>query len=335
MRNFKDSDSLVHIWNAALLKAKSNELEASLPFLISSQSGKAKALALGYKIELQRGEILKISVENSLDSSLVFIDLFEIEADSTLSEKPLVSNEWKVDSISYMIERSGFYKVVIQPELRDSLVYTTKIYSQPSFRFPVSGKGNAAMGSFWGVTRDGGKRLHEGIDIFAARGTPVLAATDGSISFTGNRGLGGKQVWLRDGLFGKSLYYAHLDSIMIATGTRVKKGDTLGLVGNTGNAKTTSPHLHFGIYTRSGAIDPLPFIKKQEIPISNNALTFTEARTKLQKNELRTGSSTAYKNLKSLTKGKVVDIVGKTQQWYHVRVADSLEGFMHQSLLQQ
>jgi murein DD-endopeptidase MepM/ murein hydrolase activator NlpD len=333
MRNFKDSDSLVLIWDAALLNAKSNQLEASLPFAISSQSGKAKASALGYTIELQKGEILKISVERNLDSSVVFIDLFEIEADATLSEKPLVSNEWKVDTISYKTQRSGFYKVVIQPELRDSLVYNTKIYTQPSFRFPVSGKGNVAMGSFWGVTRDGGKRSHEGIDIFAARGTPVLAATAGSISFTGNRGLGGKQVWLRDGLFGQSLYYAHLDSIMIATGARVKRGDTLGLVGNTGNAKTTSPHLHFGIYTRSGAIDPLPFIKKQEIPISISPLTFTQARTKLQKNELRTGASTTYENLKSLSKDQLVEIVGKTQQWYHVRLADSLEGFMHQSLL--
>ena len=60
-----------------------------------------------------------------------------------------------------------------------------------------------------------------------------------------------------------SVYYAHLDEQLVSQGQRVKKGDTLGLVGNTGNAKHTPPHLHFGIYTYNGAIDPLPFINKE------------------------------------------------------------------------
>lgn len=92
--------------------------------------------------------------------------------------------------------------------------------------------------------------------------------------------------------------------------------------------------MHYGIDTRSGAIDPLPFIKKQEISISNIALTFTQARTKLQKNELRTGVSTGFENLKSLSKDQVGDIEEKTQQRFHVRDADSLECFMHQSWFQ-
>ncbi len=73
----------------------------------------------------------------------------------------------------------------------------------------------------------------------------VLA--NGRIGFTGEKGLGGKQVWLRDTKRGQSLYYAHLDSIAKTSGS-VKTGDTLGFVGNTGNARTTPPHLHFGIY---------------------------------------------------------------------------------------
>lgn len=65
-------------------------------------------------------------------------------------------------------------------------------------------------------------------------------------------------MWQRSGIFGNALYYAHLDSIIATAGQRVKIGDTLGLVGN---ARTTPPHLHFGIYQRGrGAVNPLPYI---------------------------------------------------------------------------
>jgi hypothetical protein len=57
-----------------------------------------------------------------------------------------------------------------------------------------------------------------------------------------------------------SLYYAHLDEQLVSQGERVAKGDTIGLVGNTGNARTTPPHLHFGIYAAGGAINPLHFV---------------------------------------------------------------------------
>jgi hypothetical protein len=71
---------------------------------------------------------------------------------------------------------------------------------------------------------------------------------------------GGKVVFLRDANTGNNLYYAHLDSQIAVEGQKVKTGDTVGLVGKTGNARNTVPHLHFGIYTIGGAINPLPFI---------------------------------------------------------------------------
>ncbi|MBJ7879370.1 M23 family metallopeptidase [Gelidibacter salicanalis] len=323
------------LWNDAFQDAKANQLQVPIPFVIASQSFKDKAIALAYNITLEKGSIFKLIVEKNIDSGLVFIDFFELDTDSTLLKKPLVSNDWKTDSISYTVERSGAYKVVIQPELRDSLMFTAKMYTQPSFTFPVSGKGNAAIGSFWGMARDGGKRSHEGIDIFAKRGSPAIAATDGFISFTGNKGLGGKQVWLKNGLWGQSLYYAHLDSIIVSKGARVKKGDTLGLVGNTGNARTTRPHLHFGIYTRLGAINPLPFVEKQDVPVSKHKVSFDKALTKLKSNQLRTGPDIRYMELTNLPRHQEVAVLGKTHQWYHVRVADSLEGFINQSLLQK
>src|SRR5262245_22778476 len=65
-----------------------------------------------------------------------------------------------------------------------------------SLAFPVAGK-KAKVGSFWGAVRDGGKRKHEGIDIFAKKGTPVVAVCDGIIISSGNTPRGGKTIWLQ------------------------------------------------------------------------------------------------------------------------------------------
>jgi murein DD-endopeptidase MepM/ murein hydrolase activator NlpD len=59
---------------------------------------------------------------------------------------------------------------------------------------------------------------------------------------------------------GESHYYAHLDRQLVTAGTYVKEGDLIGLVGSSGNARGSAPHLHFGIYTAGGAVDPLPYI---------------------------------------------------------------------------
>ena len=126
--------------------------------------------------------------------------------------------------------------------------------------YPVAGK-KSFVGSYWGAVRDGGKRKHEGIDIFARKGTPVVAVSDGVVMEAGSSPRGGKTVWLRSSNDDFYYYYAHLHEQFVTTGQTVKKGQHLGTVGNTGNAKLTPPHLHFGIYSFTGAINPLPYVK--------------------------------------------------------------------------
>jgi peptidoglycan LD-endopeptidase LytH len=117
------------------------------------------------------------------------------------------------------------------------------------------------VGSRFGDPRDGGSRDHQGVDIFAPRGTPVLAAADGWVTGATENRLGGKVVWVWNPASGEALYYAHLDRQEVSPGARVRAGDVIGRVGNTGNARGTPPHLHFGIYEPGqGAVDPLPFI---------------------------------------------------------------------------
>ena len=109
----------------------------------------------------------------------------------------------------------------------------------------------------WGGPRSGGRR-HEGIDIFAPRGTPVVSTTRGLVTRVGTNRLGGQVVWV----FGPGLewhYYAHLDQYgAFRPGDMVTAGDVLGYVGRTGNASGTPFHLHYGIYRHGTAVNPYP-----------------------------------------------------------------------------
>lgn len=94
---------------------------------------------------------------------------------------------------------------------------------------------------------------HQGNDIFASYGTPLVAIADGEIFKSGDDGgLGGQRVWLRD-LTGVTYYYAHMSRIDVAAGTRVVRGQVLGAVGNSGNARTTPSHVHFEMHPGGGA----------------------------------------------------------------------------------
>ena len=146
--------------------------------------------------------------------------------------------------------------------------------------FPVSGKSN--IGSYWGDARDAGGRKHEGIDVFASKGTPVVAVTDGYVLEVIEDGIGGKSVTIQSDDYSWRTYYAHLDAQKVSKGQIVKKGQLIGTVGNTGNAKITTPHLHFGIYEPGGAIDPLPFVKTSPriaAPINAGPVVYKSSRS--------------------------------------------------------
>jgi murein DD-endopeptidase MepM/ murein hydrolase activator NlpD len=125
---------------------------------------------------------------------------------------------------------------------------------------PVAGVPVKRVANTWKADRSGGRK-HDGQDIFAKRGTPVVSATDGIVVRVGTNTLGGKIVSVM-GNGGRLYYYAHLDRYTegLVAGDGVSAGDTLGYVGNTGNARTTPPHLHFGVYSTAGAVNPLPLL---------------------------------------------------------------------------
>jgi murein DD-endopeptidase MepM/ murein hydrolase activator NlpD len=126
---------------------------------------------------------------------------------------------------------------------------------------PVAGAKVSRVADSWGAPRPGG-RAHRGQDIFARRGTAVFSATEGYVVRVGRNRLGGNVIVIA-GAGGRRYYYAHLETFAPAmrVGKKVTPETVIGFVGNTGNAAQTSPHLHFGLYTMTGAIDPLPLLR--------------------------------------------------------------------------
>ncbi len=128
-----------------------------------------------------------------------------------------------------------------------------------TFVFPVVG--GASFTNDWGGSRPGGK-LHHGIDFFAKEATPVVAEIDGVVFRVGWNNVGGWRYWLRD-QWGNEYYHAHLSAFAPAAveGSQVKAGTVLGYVGNTGDAKSTPPHMHYEIHPAGGeAIPPFGYV---------------------------------------------------------------------------
>src|SRR5690606_32796626 len=337
-RDYKITDEVYRIWEDQLDLAFKDSVHIETPFLQAGNFKPRSFPVYSYNLDLKTGEELDISVEVDSSSQLVFIELYQLQNDSLKTYRKISASDFNRRSLAHEIEFTGTYKVVIQPEINASSPFRIKMRTQPVYQFPVAGGKNTNIQSFWGANRDGGRRSHEGIDIFAARGTPVVAVTDGYVTSTGDRGLGGKQGWLRDQNRNQSLYYAHLDSIAKEGRRNVKVGDTLGFVGNTGNARTTPPHLHFGIYKGyRGAIDPLHFVYQFDEPTFDlpgmlpESTTFvTNGTTNLRSLPATSRTSAIIGNLKARD---TITVLGKANEWYHLRTMDRQAPFIHQSLV--
>lgn len=150
-----------------------------------------------------------------------------------------------------------------QSDLGQQLRWAWRLQRMPavtSLPVPVDGIAARRIADTWGGLRSGG-RHHQGVDIFAKRGTTVRSTTPGLVVRIADFGIGGKHVWVL-GPAGQRHYYAHLDGWApgLIRGARVEVGTPLGFVGDTGNAKGTPPHLHYGIYDMHGAHNPWPLL---------------------------------------------------------------------------
>jgi len=320
-------------WAQAGEKALNDSLRVAPPYRETGYFRAETPTAYGFSFYLKEGQVCEINLRVQPDSMQIFLELFEkdMTADAPqwnwLSEIDSESNQLK-----FIVEKTGFYQLRLQAELLATGAYELDIGLAPSIGFPVLGGENRDIGSFWGDPRDGGKRKHKGVDIFAKKGTPVLATGAGTVSRVRTGGLGGKTVWVRDKQFSHQQYFAHLDEQLVTRGQSVNTGDTLGTVGNTGNARTTPPHLHYGIYKRNGAVDPLPFIRKENNKFSNPNI---DLATLGKQYRVGRRSGNLYKS--PYKKGKVIRqldahtplrITGGAESYYRVITANGQRGFI-------
>lgn len=330
-RSYPGADSLMTKWKNSFSSAVTNRLTIGESNAFTFFADQPHQEAIGYSLELKQGDLLVIETSGVAPQTKIFVDVSEPGVETGKAKSEILEN----GKFTRFTENNGLHKVVIQPEIGYRNTFELKIYTQPSIAFPVAGKGNRDVQSFWGASRDGGGRSHEGVDIFAVRGTPVVAVTDGVVTRTGNQGLGGKQVWLRDGILGNSYYYAHLDSILTEGGRPVKTGDTLGRIGNTGNAAGGPTHLHFGIYTAGGAADPYPYIRKRPVQASASTGKMPAEKSIKAGTHLRSGPGTKYESLTLISNNIPVKILTAFGSWYHVKTADNQEGFVQRERLQK
>jgi len=259
-------------WREAHDRAMAKPVRIKAPFQETFYFDDVSTDAYAYRFSIDKGQKTTLSI-NQLkgDTGLIYMDLFQVVADTIQPFRHIASSDTITNQLIFEHNETGDYILRVQPELLRSGVYNLKILVEPSLAFPVSGGEEQDIGSIFGVPRDAGKRVHEGIDIFAKRYTPIVSVSDCEITFAGDKegSLGGTVIWARDTLRDLTMYYAHLQEVSVEKGDYVQRGDTIGTNGNSGNAVTTYPHLHFGIYDR-GAVDPFPYVvetRKKPSPI--------------------------------------------------------------------
>jgi murein DD-endopeptidase MepM/ murein hydrolase activator NlpD len=298
-------------------------------FIAAEQPG-----AMAYLVSVPRGRRLTAEVELSgEEGTRVFVDLFRVADEEGDPPRPILSTDSLPGTFVHEPWRGGDFILRLQPELLRGGQYRVTLRLEAQLAFPVEGHNMRSIQSVFGVDRDGGRRSHDGVDIFARRGTPVLAAAPGLAYRIGITGLGGKVVWVRDPLRNVRVYYAHLDSQHVRDGDRIEIGDTVGFVGNTGNARTTPPHLHFGLYrSGEGAVDPIPFLDPPRSTLAELTADLDRLGTWVRILDgavrLRATPDARGADLRELSEHTAVRDLGGSGEYYRVQLPDGPEWYV-------
>lgn len=254
-------------WSLASKAALRSSTEIDIPFKETVYVDPARAFATSYAFAVARGQRTEIQLTLQPTSVWrIYLDLFRLPEEAREADNgPVhVASGGEGDlRLAFEPRRDGRYLLRLQSELLRGGSATVEIKNVASLEFPVSGHDTGSIGSGFGAPREGGRRAHHGIDIFAPRRTEVLATSRAKVRRVDEWKLGGNIIWLEDRERNLRLYFAHLQTQDVKEGDWVEPGDRIGTVGNSGNARTTPPHLHFGIYMRGeGPIDPRPFLQQ-------------------------------------------------------------------------
>jgi len=324
-------------WRMEAEESLATPLRISLPYSERRLLEADYLQPITFAVDLKIDELIQVDIFPSINTRAeVFVDVFYVK-DTATEPVRVGSMETKEQQVKIAAEHTGQYLVRIQPSHAALGLIDIAITSPLRYGFPVDTESENTVQSLFGGDRDGGARRHEGIDIFAPRGTPVIAAEAGLVTRVGDTPRGGKNVWVHGDQ--RSFYYAHLDSIAVSPGNSVIRGAVLGTVGNTGNAITTSPHLHFGIYKfAQGAVDPLPLVGRKKM-VSTYAPSLVEPAPRwlsinTEKANLRSGPSLKTTTAASLMRAELLQVDSVAGDWLRITTGNGTKGFIARRLTQ-
>jgi murein DD-endopeptidase MepM/ murein hydrolase activator NlpD len=248
-------------WLRATRAALEDAAQVRVPFKLRRDYDETNPTAVSFKA--LRGQVLEINLEADAEAlgQIAYVEVFRvIDVLSQGLHQRLAALRPSEQRLRATLPSDGTYRVLVQP-VEGAPSYGLTLELGAALPFPVVGAKPDAIRSLFGASRDSGRRDHQGVDIYVQKLTPVLAVAAGR-AMPRQDPLGGITVWLNTP--GTSYYYAHLDRVAVRESQRVKPGDVLGYVGNTGNARNMPAHLHFGVY-RWGRdpVDPLPLLVGQ------------------------------------------------------------------------
>ncbi len=326
--------ALARDWVEASRQCLQNVIDIRAPFQEAFYIDPKEAAAVAYRFEIKRGHRTGIQVSlESRQTARIFIDLFRVEGDDPQHWVRVASSDPAENRLEFEPRLTVFYAVRLQPELLRGGRFTVTIRNNASLGFPVAGYDHSRIGSGFGEPRDGGRRQHHGVDIFVPRHTPIVAPADGYIRRAGEQSLGGRTIWLSDSKRSLNMYFAHLQEHKVEADTYVKKGDVIGTVGNTGNARTTPPHLHFGIYmSRRGPVDPIDFITAvNDTPapiVSDQKVLGQWVRANKAGVSLRASTANRSTRIAELEQHVPMQVVAAALHSYRVMLPDGTSGYV-------
>ena len=179
----------------------------------------------------------------------------DLDASLSLTEKHNSLLRQMHDQVEHLQEASAFQKEAFE-ELNKYLQSQKSLLASTPAIWPTTGWMSSTFGyrisPFTGL-----KEFHRGIDIATRMGTPIIAPADGTVTSTRTNGGLGKCLVIKHG-HGMVTRYGHLEEYLVKRGTRVKRGDKIALVGNTG--RSTAPHLHYEVHLNGIAVNPAKYI---------------------------------------------------------------------------
>lgn len=191
------------------------------------------------------------------NSETEFKKLFSLRSRKDVLENLDASSEGSADSIDFESLKNQITKTIeTVSEIKEYLYQQKDVYRATPLGSPVKG----SITSYYGRRmhpHTGREQFHLGIDIKSNAGDPIKATADGVVSFSSWSGNNGNLIVVEHGM-GFSTYYAHNKKNLAKVGQRVKKGETIGYVGSTGNAQTA--HLHYSVLKNGSYVNPKKFL---------------------------------------------------------------------------